>query len=82
MQKQLFKIIAKHTTSNSLTFWPLSDDSLLNRCNSWGWRVAEGADIWSIVDSELELNKNPLQAYTQIIQVNSPFGSSENAGKY
>ena len=42
--------------SKSFTFGPLGDDSVLEHGYSGSWRVTEGPNIRSIVETELELN--------------------------
>lgn len=44
IRKQLLKLNAVQI-SNSLTFWPVGHNSLLDHCHSRGWRVAKRTNI-------------------------------------
>lgn len=45
------------TWSNSLTFRPLCNNSLLNHRYSWSWGITKRTDVRSIIKSELKLDQ-------------------------
>lgn len=50
-----------------LTFWPIGKDSFFQHGHSWGWWVPERTNIWSIIQSKLQLHQFLLRHFTSFL---------------